>query len=112
LLDAFYFVKINKIGDIMRKSKKAEQLAYHDAWLRRMGVHPQQLAKKTKARPSIPDYSTKQTHPTSDRVGNGFVRGSKKYAGTGVTIGQAYNKGNLVVLSKSEANDDQTGKRR
>ena len=96
----------------MRKSKKAEQLAYHDAWLRRMGVHPQQLAKKAKARPSIPDYSTKQTHPTSDRVGNGFVRGSKKYAGTGVTIGQAYNKGNLVVLSKSEANDDQTGKRR
>lgn len=50
----------------MRKSKKAEQLAYHDAWLRRMGVHPQQLAKKPKARPSIPDYSTKQTHPTSD----------------------------------------------
>jgi len=96
----------------MRKSKKAEQLAYHDAWLRRMGVHPQQLAKKPKARPPIPDYSTKQTHPTSDRVGNGFVRGSKKYAGTGVTIGQAYNKGNLVVLSKSEANDDQTGKRR
>ena len=96
----------------MRKSKKAEQLAYHDAWLCRMGVHPQQLAKKPKARPSIPDYSTKQTHPTSDRVGNGFVRGSKKYAGTGVTIGQAYNKGNLVVLSKSEANDDQTGKRR
>ena len=96
----------------MQKSKKAEQLAYHDAWLRRMGVHPQQLAKKPKARPPIPDYSTKQTHPTSDRVGNGFVRGSKKYAGTGVTIGQAYNKGNLVVLSKSEANDDQTGKRR
>jgi len=96
----------------MRKSKKAEQLAYHDAWLRRMGVHPQQLAKKPKTRPPIPDYSTKQTHPTSDRVGNGFVRGSKKYAGTGVTIGQAYNKGNLVVLSKSEANDDQTGKRR
>ena len=96
----------------MRKSKKAEQLAYHDAWLRRMGVHPQQLAKKSKARPSIPDYSTKQTHPTSDRVGNGFVRGSKKYSGTGVTVGQAYNKGNLVVLSTSEANDDQTGKRR
>lgn len=97
----------------MRKSKKAEQLAYHDAWLRRMGVHPQQLAKKPKARPSIPNYkSDRDSLPTSDRVGNGFVRGSKKYAGTGVTIGQAYNKGNLVVLSKSEANDDQTGKRR
>jgi len=112
LLDAFCFVTIDKIGDIMRKSKKAEQLAYHDAWLRRMGVHPQQLAKKPKARPSIPDYSTKQTHTTSDRVGNGFVRGSKKYSGLGVTVGQAYNKGNLVVLSTSEANDSATGKRR
>lgn len=96
----------------MRKSKKAEQLAYHDAWLRRMGVHPQQLAKKPKARPSIPDYSIKQTHTTSDRVGNGFVQGSKKYSGSGVTVGQAYNKGNLVVLSTSEANDSATGKRR
>jgi hypothetical protein len=63
LLNAFYFVKINKIGDIMRKSKKAEQLAYHDAWLRRMGVHPQQLAKKPKARPSIPRLFYKTNAP-------------------------------------------------
>ena len=47
-----------------------------------------------------------------DRVGNGFVRGKHKYSGSGVHIGQAYNKGNLVVLSTSEAKDTATGKRR
>ena len=35
----------------------------------------------------------------------------KEYNGKAV-IGQAYNKGNLVVLSSTEAKDDATGKRR
>jgi hypothetical protein len=94
---------------------KAQQLEYHDKWLRRMGVHPQQLAKKPKpkARASFPNYkSDVKTAPTSDRVGNGFVRGQKRYGGSGVHIGQAYNKGNLVVLSSKEAGDSTTGKRR
>ena len=34
-----------------------------------------------------------------------------KYHGN-VVIGQAYNKGNLVVLSSKEQSDDATGKRR
>jgi hypothetical protein len=98
------------IGDFMTKAQREE---YHDNWLRRMGVHPQQLAKKPKSKTAIPNYkSDRESLPTSDRVGNGFVRGYKKYSGAGVTVGQAYNKGNLVVLSKSEADDDQTGKRR
>jgi len=92
---------------------KAQQLEYHDKWLRRMGVHPQQLAKKPKARANFPNYKSDiVTAPTSDRVGNGFVRGQKRYRGSGVHIGQAYNKGNLVVLSAAEASDSQTGKRR
>lgn len=92
---------------------KAQREEYHDNWLRRMGVHPQQLAKKPKARANFPNYKSDiETAPTSDRVGNGFVRGSKRYSGLGVHVGQAYNKGNLVVLSASEANDSATGKRR
>jgi hypothetical protein len=35
----------------------------------------------------------------------------KEYNGKAV-IGQAYNKGNLVVLSSTESKDDATGKRR
>lgn len=92
---------------------RAQREEYHDNWLRRMGVHPQQLANKPKARASFPNYkSDRVSSPTSDRVGNGFVRGQKRYSGSGVHIGQAYNKGNLVVLSSAEANDSQTGKRR
>ena len=84
----------------------------HDRWLRKRGVHPDQLATKHKVSPSIPSYKTERTAPTSDLVGNGFVRGAKKYSGQGVHVGQAYNKGNLVVLSQKEANDSATGKRR
>ena len=36
---------------------------------------------------------------------------AKKYNGN-VILGQAYNKGNLVVLSGKEASDASTGKRR
>ena len=96
----------------MRKLTKADKLKYHNDWLFRMGVHPTQLKDKPKARIPLPDYSVSETLPTSDRVGNGFVRGKSRYSGQGVFVGQAYNKGNLVVLSSKEASDSATGKRR
>ena len=91
---------------------RQQKLDYHNNWLRRMGVHPTQLKDKPKARSPLPDYSVSETLPTSDRVGNGFVKGKNSYSGSGVHIGQAYNKGNLVVLSSKEALDSATGKRR
>ena len=92
---------------------KAQKLEHHNQWLLKMGVHPSQLKSKNKSHIKMPCYkSDVETAPTSDRVGNGFVRGKHKYSGSGVHIGQAYNKGNLVVLSTSEANDAATGKRR
>ena len=92
--------------------KRQQKLEYHDNWLRRMGVNPTQLKSQPKYRAPLPDYSVSETLPTSDRVGNGFVRGKSKYSGQGVFVGQAYNKGNLVVLSSKEASDSATGKRR
>ena len=91
---------------------RQQKLDYHDKWLRRMGVHPTQLKSKPKYHAPLPDYSVSETLPTSDRVGNGFVRGKSRYSGQGVFVGQAYNKGNLVVLSSKEASDSATGKRR
>ena len=80
---------------------------------RKRGVHPDQLAKKQKAAIPFPDYKTDiVTAPTSDKVGNGFVKSNKRYSGAGVHVGQAYNKGNLVVLLSKEASDSATGKRR
>tara|TARA_B100000497_G_C7602374_1_gene361896 strand:- start:583 stop:879 length:297 start_codon:yes stop_codon:yes gene_type:complete len=98
----------------MRKytlSKKALE-ENHDKWLRSRGVHPDQLKNKPKYRAKAPVYKIERKHPTSDVVGNGFVRKQSAYSGSGITIGQAYNKGNLVVLSKNEASDAATGKRR
>ena len=91
---------------------RQQKLDYHDKWLRRMGVHPTQLKSQPKYRAPLPDYSVSDTLPTSDSVGNGFVRGKSRYSGQGVFVGQAYNKGNLVVLSSKEASDAATGKRR
>ena len=84
----------------------------HDRWLRSRGAHPDQLKNKSKHHIKAPIYKVERLYPTSDVVGNGFVRRQSKYSGEGITIGQAYNKGNLVVLSQKEAKDAATGKRR
>jgi hypothetical protein len=92
---------------------KAQKLEHHNQWLMKMGVHPSQLKSKDKSHIKMPCYKSDiETVPTSDRVGNGFVKSKHKYSGSGVHVGQAYNKGNLVVLSTTEANDAATGKRR
>ena len=97
----------------MKKYTKADKLAYHDAWLRKRGLHPSQLKTAPKRSGCLPNYKSDcKSAPTSDRVGNGFVKGKNSYSGSGVHIGQAYNKGNLVVLSSKEASDSTTGKRR
>ena len=85
----------------MRKYKPSKKTLEenHDRWLRSRGVHPDQLKNKSKRHIKLPVYKVDRTHPTSDLVGNGFVRKTSTYTGSGITIGQAYNKGNLVVLS-------------
>ena len=100
-----------------RKKKKKltasmeKSLREHEKYLAKMGVDPNyvrtptplKLGWKSKQLPSrdIKDYEWKvQTK-----------KDAKQYNGNAV-LGQAYNKGNLVVLSATEAKDDATGKRR
>ena len=99
-----------------RKKKKVsaaqqEGIRQHEKFLAKMGVDPNYVRKAaplkterlSKQLPSrdIKDYDWKiQTKRTL-----------KEYNGN-VVIGQAYNKGNLVVLSGKEASDVSTGKRR
>ena len=98
--------KKKKLTPSMEKS-----LREHEKFLKKMGVDsnyvqtptPLKLGWKSKQLPSrdIKDYDWKiQTK-----------RDAKKYNGN-VILGQAYNKGNLVVLSGKEAADVSTGKRR
>ncbi len=100
-----------------RKKKKLltprieKELEAHQKFLSKMGVDssytrtatPLKTERLTKQLPSrdIKDYEWRvQTKRTV-----------KEYKGNAV-LGQAYNKGNLVVLSSSEAKDSATGKRR
>jgi hypothetical protein len=93
--------------------KKADLLKQHEEWLKKMGV---KVGKQVRRSPyNIPDLTSdlRKTVPTSDAVGNGFAKKANAYSGSGsLVVGQAYNKGNYVVLSKSEAADPATGKRR
>jgi len=100
----------------VRRKTKAELQAEHDAFLRRMGYRKN--PKNTRVN-SFPDYKAgmRETAPTSDRVvaidyGSKLTPEQKLATSANYTIGQAYNKGGLVVLSKREAADAATGKRR
>lgn len=93
--------------------KRADLLKQHEEWLKKMGV---KVGKQVRRSPyNIPDLRAdlRNTVPTSDTVGNGYAKKSNAYSGSGsLVVGQAYNKGNYVVLSKEEAADPATGKRR
>ena len=44
---------------------------------------------KTQAAIPFPDYKTDiVTAPTSDKVGNGFIKSNKRYSGAGVHVGR------------------------
>ena len=99
-----------------RKKKKVsakmqESIRQHEKYLAKMGIDPNYVRVPT---PLKLDRPSKQL-PTKDikdyewRVQTKRV--VKEYNGKAV-IGQAYNKGNLVVLSSTESKDDATGKRR
>ena len=92
-------------------ASQQESIRQHEKYLAKMGVDPnykriptplktERVSEQLPSR-DIKDYDWRiQTKRTL-----------KEYNGN-VVIGQAYNKGNLVVLSGKEANDVSTGKRR
>ena len=81
----------------------------HEKWLRSMGIDK---PWKPKSEPlKISANRDERYRSVGDGIGNGFVKTTSAISGEYV-IGQAYNKGNLVVLSKEDAKDESTGKRR
>ena len=84
--------------------------ADHEKWLRSMGVDKPWKPKKERL--AIPAAKKSERYQSvGNGIGNGFVKTTSALSGEYV-IGQAYNKGNLVVLSKEDAKDESTGKRR
>ena len=79
--------------------------AEHDAWLKKMGVHPSQLKGKEKSSGnSIPDYrSTRPTIPTSDRIT--AIQGKRKsnvYSGDYITGLATMHKSNTVPVGRGD----------
>ena len=94
-------------------TKKQKLLQDHNKWLASMGVSTRKPRKPKKGIYTRTDLSVDYVIPTSNTIGNGYARANNTYSGSNdLCVGQAYNKGNYVVLSKSEAADPATGKRR
>ena len=95
-----------------QSAKMQESIRQHEKYLAKMGVDPNYVRKATPLKTErvseqlpdrdIKDYDWKVYTPKASE---------KLYKGNAV-LGQAYNKGNLVVLSATEAKDSATGKRR
>ena len=111
-----------------QKSKKSKRQLQadieHDKWLRKMGVHPSQRSVAQPGSVSglgpegrrFESYHSDQI-PLSNRIvpiqtNKSVDRETKLMYSSQYVVGQAYNKGGLQVLSKEDANDPTTGKRR
>ena len=82
----------------------------HEKWLRSMGIDKPWKPKKEKLNLAS-EKKSEHYESVGNGIGNGYVKTTSTISGDYI-IGQAYNKGNLVVLSKEEAKDESTGKRR
>ena len=100
-----------KLSGKRKSSVKNQRLnADHEKWLRSMGIDKPWKPKKEKLNLAGANRDERY-RSVGDGIGNGFVKTTSTLSGEYI-VGQAYNKGNLVVLSKEDAKDESTGKRR
>lgn len=104
------FVSTINQGKIKKKLTAPQQraLAEHEAWLRKRGLHSEQLnarkPKKRVAEESTFTYESRCAVPTSNTVGNGFKKEENKYTGTKLLGVSVLHKSCLVpVFSKEDA---------
>ena len=99
-----------KLSGRRKSSVRNQKLnAEHEKWLRGMGIDNPWKPKKEVLK--ISAKKTERYQSVGNGIGNGFVKTTSAISGDYI-VGQAYNKGNLVVLSKEDAKDESTGKRR
>lgn len=102
--------KKRKAKGITQRDRAAK--AEHDKWLRKMGVHPDQLAEKKAKRVNVttnqvPSYASDNTNrvPTSDRIdGIAPQKEAQKYTGDYIKGLVTTHKSNIVpITSKKQA---------
>lgn len=98
-----------------RKPGQKQAQAAHDAWLKKMGVHPSQLKPKEKSSgTSIPNYAeTRFSIPTSDVVTP--IAGKRKvqeYSGDYIVGLATTHKSNIVPVGRGSSPEDYAKMRR
>ena len=81
----------------------------HEKWLKTMGIDKPWKPKKEPLK--LAAKKTERYQSVGNGIGNGFVKTTSAISGDYI-VGQAYNKGGLQVLSRTEQSDPTTGKRR
>ena len=100
-----------KLSRKKKSSTRNQRLnADHEKWLKSMGIDKPWKPKKEVLKLAS-EKKSERYQSVGDGIGNGFVKTTSAISGDYI-VGQAYNKGNLVVLSKEDAKDESTGKRR
>ena len=112
LLPAYWTTNNHRKRKKKKISKRMEQeLIQHEKYLKKMGIDPNYKRKPTPLKLDRPHVKLPEKKITEYEWKVQTKKDAKQYNGNAV-LGQAYNKGNLVVLSATEAKDDATGKRR
>ena len=112
LLPAYWTTNNHKKRKRKVVSKKEQQsILAHEKFLKSVGYNPNYKRKPTPLKLDRPVVKLPEKKITDYDWKIQTKRNAKQYNGTAV-LGQAYNKGNLVVLSATEAKDESTGKRR
>ena len=112
MLPVYYTTTNHKKRRKKKVTKRMEAaLVEHEKFLKRMGVDPNYKRKPTPLKTEKPSVKLPEKD-ISDYDWSPGREGKKSTLTKSYTIGQAYNKGNLVVLSEKESSDENTGKRR
>ena len=100
-----------KLSGKKKSSVRNQRLnADHEKWLRSMGVDKPWKPKRESLKLAS-EKKSERYQSVGNGIGNGYVKTTSAISGDYI-IGQAYNKGNLQVLSKTDSADASTGKRR
>lgn len=107
------YMTTTKYNRKQKKSNNKRQLAAeaeHDKWLRKQGVHPEQLATKKKHQDlnSIPDYKANQPEVKLGNkiAGHGVAKQQMVYSGERQLLGVAtMHKSNMVPIFADRKED-------
>jgi hypothetical protein len=105
-------VYINNYGKCKSRlnAKQLRAKQEHETWLRKRGLHSDQIVAKKKANPVRPNpvsdytHTSRKTIKTSDKVGNGFAKPANVYTGNNlIGIGQMHKSNAVPIFRKEDA---------